>query len=267
MKQDIVKTLSKKVEKDIDFYLKEFESPIRKDSWTSHSYDLLHLGHLRLVQNRIDDAKKEFKKGIDIMLKDGKIRNDMVHGLKNDPDIPFYAYLAGKRDMAEPFIEQYLQYQIETGEAKKPRDWNPLSELNKLVYFTILGDEKRISESMDTIHNYHNFIYFDSEHIPVKKFPRKPPYVPPSSYGYAIYGYELVKAIRDKNNVLFSDNIGYYTTQMLGLLKRTDHPEALAELILIILYDLALGAGLRPKINTPLIPKSIIENGYWNKPS
>jgi len=83
---------------------------------------------------------------------------------------------------------------------------------------------------------------------------------------YPFFGKEIVKAIYSKDETKFSENISHWSQLMLNVISIHDTPNTLAEIELIFLYDLALGNGIRPKIDTPFIPKSVIENGYWNKP-
>ena len=86
------------------------------------------------------------------------------------------------------------------------------------------------------------------------------------SYGYAIYGKEIIKSIINKSPESFEKNINLWSKLKMRAISASDTPNALLDLDNIVLYDIALGEGLSPKIDSPFIPKGIIENGYWNKP-
>ena len=86
-------------------------------------------------------------------------------------------------------------------------------------------------------------------------------------WGYAILGKRMVQGLIEQDVLLFERNMSLWSDLLLSRITRSTSPFKLVGIELIYLYDMALGKGMMPKIDTPFIPKSIIENGYWNKRS
>ncbi len=84
------------------------------------------------------------------------------------------------------------------------------------------------------------------------------------SIGHAMYYKEMIKALMEKDQDIFTKNMNMESDWSFRFCRADDFTSLPAE-DLTVLYDLALGEGMRPKVATPFIPKAVLEHGYWSR--
>jgi hypothetical protein len=248
----------------IEFRKRDIEERIATDSdWPVNSIAEAYfdLGHGKLVNNEIEEAKDIFNKGARILISNGIVRSDIHIDIYGEGHrFPIYGYLGGNIEMAGPIAKRVIMdYQI----ARKKGGYLSPAEIIYEDYYQLLNELllNNIDEIQSLIESLDKRLY---------KFKISAETIYKKSglyHKYPIFGKEMIKALFSKDERRFSDNVYHWSQLMLNAISIRDTPSTLAEIELILLYDLALGNGMKPKIDTPFIPKSIIENGYWNKPT
>jgi len=256
--QKILNTLKKKFPEDlrskeelVDYWRKNC-----RDDWAFGCGQLWDLGILRLVQNDMEGAKEIFFEGTKLALINNKIRENFPSLKKIQIETPLSAYLGGNIEMARPFAQYILSLvgNLDPTKDSKRAFWAWRWTLLALL----LSDENRIKLYSRYVEDICDGFVFESNVLPSNINQDI------INYAYSTCGIQMINGILGNNPELISENINSYSQVLTKALKRNDSSSALADLELIIIYDVAIGRGIDPKVDTPFIPMGIIKNGYWN---
>lgn len=223
--------------------------------WNFLVSQLWDLGQLHLANDEIEEARKCFAEGADMTLLNNKIREDISPGMGADYDTPLKAYLG---DLEIGKLYSGIPNDITL------KDLDDYVRAYKSWYYGLYG---LIISNDSFVRKIINLIEEKT-----KDFKLGPNGMPPSithkrsAFSYAIYYMNMLRAVIENDSKTFSENLYLQSRLRIQLFSRADNPLALVHLGSIVLYDVALGRGLNPRVDTPFIPEKILKNGYWYEP-
>ena len=227
------------------------------EDWAYGCGQMWDLAVLHLVENDIKGAKELFLQANKLALVNNHIREDFPSIKKIQIETSICVYLGGNVEMACPFAEYILSLvgELEPTKESIKAFWAWQWSLLALM----ISDYNRLKRYLKYIEDIVSGYSLGSDGLPITRN------INHYNYGYSIYGMNMIQGIISKNSDMVAKNIELYSQVLTMALKRTDTPSALADLELIVIYDLALKNGLCRKVITPFIPSKVLENGYWNK--
>jgi len=260
--QNKTKVIEFIVRNELPKYMKASENAVQywrsgKSEWYIGVDDLWNLGRLKLIENNIETARTLFHEGVELMINNNKSDSGQTIIQIGQWDGPIYAYLGDGREKAIMFGEGILKNLEKTKPSLKGTEI--LHSWRSLLLSYIIGNSERMRLYSEDIEKECSKIRFGSNGLPASL----PGHL---EWGYALFGKKMIQGLVDRDEALFVTYLGLWSNLLLNRISRSTMPKYLAAIELIYLYDMSIGLGMKSTSNTPFIPKSIINNGYWNKP-
>ena len=258
---DKIERLQRQLSSWIEFLENNLEEAIEKGmppNLIAIAFFDLALG--KLAANEIDTAKGLFFQGTNSLIENKEIKSNISFiDYYAERKYAIYAYLGGNRELARPLAIRLIS-EFNLRRARIPTPYLSPPEKNFENLYLIM-DNLILDKSNEVK------ILIDNLDKKLSKFK-----ISGSLYNksglynkYSFFGKEMVKALFIKDEEQFSKNADHWSNLALNVLSLHDTSKALVSPELILLHDLALDNGLRPKIVSPFIPKTILDHGYWNQ--
>jgi len=213
------------------------------------------MGQYKLLQNKIDEAKQWFHQGISYYIRDIKIFKDIPDGVRTDLAHPYFGYLGGGLEMAIPCA----QLPLAALEKRNVKDCTANCHKRDLLILSYLvNDLEKKHKIGEDIRNTSKGTDIKADGMPVSTG------VTAFCNVYALATLDVIESLLTKSTAQFENGIDIWSRIKIPNIKKHSHPWEILDLEMTVLYDIALGIGMRPKIDTPFIPKAVIDNGYWN---
>lgn len=224
-------------------------------------FDLFRYAELKLIMNDIETAKSFFRQGVDILVKKLQSAEGLPPGILTRYDIPFQAYFGGGQEKLCQFGSIILS-NLEKQNAQI-ESWHSPSDIlqkysDRLVLSYCIKEKGKAGEYLQKIEERIDINKFGNDGFPVSKGRAS------LGPGHAMYYKELIKALIHSDTDQF---VEYFNKESaFGFrFSKVNEPEMLLDKPLAVLYDLALREGMRPKVVTYLVPKVVLEHGYWSQ--
>jgi tetratricopeptide (TPR) repeat protein len=227
---------------------------------TTSSYNIFPLARMKLVINGTDAAKALYCEGSELFLVGSQFRKDVPPGYLDDHELTFRIYLGKGMDAASNAAAVIAdKILVKSRGSKGSFETHRKSELAAQDF--ISGNRSRAAQHCEEV--------FDL----TKNAGVIPDRVPTSgktglfTFSYAFARCQIIDGLLKKEPGLVKGGLEYYSLLLkAGIASYSTSSENFAEEELIVLYDIALSLGMKIDVQTPFIPPSILENGYWYKP-
>jgi hypothetical protein len=259
-RRKIFDSILAKVDRDIDGQNRSIEY-LQNELKKGKAWDITYfryyceMGQFKMLKNQIDEARQWFKQGISYYIRDIKSMKELPEGLIKDINIPYFGYFGGGLTAAVQCAELAL-----TAREK----WNVKgSDINchrrdLLLLAFLIDDKNRIDRYSNAIKETSKGTEIQPDGMPVSNG------IKAFCNIFAIATTTIIESINNKSNSDFERGLDIWSKIKIPNIYKHSHPWDIFDMELTVLYDIALGVGLNPKISTPFIPKAIIDNGYWN---
>ena len=242
--------------------INEKSSPLASSGFTEN------LAYVDLAMDNVMSAHEHYKTSVNYILTNSKAVMDLAPGMVRSPSLgwPWTLYFGLYGHSVDKTIEHYRLIISETEKEEGPQ----LDEINigsYLAYISLTIIIYLINDR-DHLKMYLTRIFNQTEkysNITLDEITSKPKDTEKFvGYYTRARGY-IIKGLVDEDPNLVKHGLEITSNIHKKFVKYSDVPESIVDRPLIILYDQAKSKWPDFYFETPFIPKSILEKGYWNQ--
>ena len=259
----VVEILKKKLREKKQFYDNRMTNVSDKEIPAHNFYTLKEVGAIALAMDEIPYAKEIFKRGILGFLNSKDIFKEIPGGYLDSTESkwPWYLYLGlgpekciNMYQMIIDNIEKRMAAYIHEVSINTYKELIGVS----ILEFLVQDRENLIMHISDLIEISTKYMDIDISNLSRNKYD-----IYSCLYGRA--GALMLKGLSQNSIQDVKSGMNLWSSIGLRLISTHDTPQSIANLRLIILYDLAKSKWPDFFIDTPFIPPSVTKNGYWTK--